>query len=285
LAFSLSIILWGSGQFYNGHWKEGAMFLLLMVNFIVYPAIGALFRDDLKPLVELIPFSSSLGVSAFLGLYFAGLCIWLYGAMRAYGMATRERTGRFQGVTESLLPPLCSLLVPGWGQFLNGQGRKGLFFLSVACAGFFMAGAIPGIFLLWESLEPSTLRGFLEWVLAGCLAFSPVVLLLWICGVHDALKVCLDDLKKESMRERMACAWNRVKLYGWKKTVFRRLKPFALLGLSLALSVAVASRYFPRDFYLREIARVQNELEARQMTVIPHLIDRALEMVCKSGNG
>jgi TM2 domain-containing membrane protein YozV len=202
LAFSLSIILWGGGQFYNGHWKEGAMFLLLMVNFIVYPAIGALFRDDLKPLVELLPVSSSMGVSAFLVLFFAGLCIWLYGARRAYRAATQEMTGRFEGVTDFLLPPFCSLLVPGWGQFLNGQGRKGLFFLFVACAGFFTVGAIPGIFLLWDSLEPSALRGGLEWVLAGCLAFSPAVFLLWLCGVHDALKVSASMTSRRSPYER-----------------------------------------------------------------------------------
>jgi hypothetical protein len=148
-----------------------------------------------------------------------------------------------------------------------------------------MAGAIPGIFLLWESLEPSTLRRGLEWVLAGCLAFSPAVLLLWLCGVYDALKVSFDDLKKESIRKRMACAWNRVKLHGWQKTVIRGLIRFSLLSLSLALSVAIASRYFPRDFYLQEIKHVQNELKAKQMTVIPHLIDRAIEMVCKSDNG
>jgi hypothetical protein len=74
----------------------------------------------------------------------------------------------------------------------------------------------------------------------------------------------------------MACAWNRVKLHGWQKTVFRGLIRFSLLGLTLALSVAIASRYFPRDFYLQEIERVQNELKAKQMTVIPHLIDRTL---------
>jgi hypothetical protein len=40
VAFSLSIILWGGGQFYSRHWKEGAMFLLLMVNFIAFPVVG-----------------------------------------------------------------------------------------------------------------------------------------------------------------------------------------------------------------------------------------------------
>ncbi len=275
IAFSLSIIIWGGGQFYNGRWKEGAMFLLLMVNFIVFPVVGGLFWD-VKPLVELLPVSASTVVSAVLTFYFAGLCIWLYGARRAYGMATMEMSSRFEGVTNPLFPPFCSLLVPGWGQFLNGQGRKGIFFLFVACAGFFMAAAIPGIFLLWESLEPSVLRGFLEWVLAGCLAFSPVIILLWICGVHDALKVCLDDLKKESIRKRIACAWNRVKFQGWQKTVSRGLIRFALFGSSLALSAAIAYHYFPRDFYLQEIRRLQNELKAKQMTVIPHLIDRVL---------
>jgi hypothetical protein len=282
LAFSLSIILWGGGQFYNGHWKEGAMFLLLMVNFIAYTIIGALFRNDLKPLLELLPISPSMGVSAILVLIFAGLCIWLYGARRAYRAATQQMAGRFEGVTAPLLPPFCSLLVPGWGQFLNGQSRKGLFFLFVACAGFFTAGAIPGIFFLWESFEPSALRVCLEWALAGCLAFSPVLLLLWLCGVHDALKVSLDDLKKESVRERMACAWNRVKMHGWQKTVLRGLIRFAFLGITLAVSVAIASRYFPRDFYLHEIERVQHELKAKHMTVIPHLIDRALAFGTKN---
>jgi TM2 domain-containing membrane protein YozV len=277
LAFSLSIIIWGGGQFYNGRWKEGAMFLLLMVNFIVFPSVGVLCWNDLKPLVEMLPVSTSAVVSAILACYLAGLCVWLFGARRAYVTATQEMSGRFEGVTNTLLPPFCSLLVPGWGQFFNGQGKKGTFFLFVACAGFFVTAAVPGIFLLWQSLEPTVLRRVIEWVLAVCLAFFPVVILLWICGVLDALKVCLDDLKKEPIRKRIACARNRVKFHGWRKTVLRGLMRFALFGFSLALSVSIASHYFPKDFYLREIGRVSNELKAKQMTVIPHFIDKILE--------
>jgi TM2 domain-containing membrane protein YozV len=276
IAFSLSIIIWGGGQFYNGRWKEGGMFLLLMVNFILFPSVVVLCWDDLRPLVKVLPVSTSMGVSAILTCYLAGLCIWLYGARQAYVTATREMKGRFKGVTNTLLPPFCSFLVPGWGQFLNGQGKKGTFFLFVACAGFFMTAAIPGIFFLWQSLEPTVLRRFLEWVLAVCLAYSPFILLLWLFGIIDALKVCLDDLKKESVRKRIECARNRLQLNGWQKTVFRGVIRFALLGFSLVLSIAIASHFFPRDFYLQQIGRVQNDLKAKQMTVIPRLIDDVL---------
>jgi TM2 domain-containing membrane protein YozV len=278
IAFSLSIIIWGGGQFYNGRWKEGTMFLLLMMTFVVFPSVGVLCWDDLKPLMEVLPAGTSTVASAIMACYLAGLCVWLYGARRAYVTATREMSVRFEGVTNTLLPPFCSLLVPGWGQFLNGQGKKGTFFLFVACAGFFMTAAIPAIFFLWQSLEPTVLRRFLEWVLAVSLAFLPGVILLWICGVLDALKVCLDDLKKESIRERLECALNRVKFHGWQKTVSRGLIRFALFGFSFALFVAIASHYFPKDFYLQEIGRVQKELKAKQMTVIPHLIDRVLDL-------
>jgi TM2 domain-containing membrane protein YozV len=286
IAFSLSMIIWGGGQFYNGRWKEGAMFLLLMVNFIVFPSVGVLYRNDLKPLVEMIPLGTSTVVSTILTCYLAGLCVWLYGARRAYVTATQEMSGRFEGVSNTLLPPFCSLLVPGWGQFFNGQGKKGTFFLFVACAGFFMTVAIPLIFLLWQSLEPTVLRSFLEWVLAVCVAIFPVIILLWICGVLDALKVCLDDLKKEPVRKRIAFAWNRVKFHGWRKTVLRGLMRFAFLGFSLSLSIFIASHYFPKDFYLREIGRVSNELKAKQMTVIPRFIDKILDReYLRNGNG
>ncbi len=286
VAFSLSIIVWGGGQFYNGRWKEGAMFLLLMVNFVLFPSVAVLCWDDLWPLVKGLPVSTSMGISVMLTCYLAGLCVWLYGARRAYVTAAREMNGRFRGVTNTLLPPFCSFLVPGWGQFLNGQGRKGTFFLFVACAGFFMAAAIPAIFLLWKSLEPTAMRRFLEWVLAVCLAYSPFVIVLWICGIIDALRVCVDDLKKESVRKRIVCARNRIKFQGWQKTVFRGLTRFALFSSSLVLAVALASHYFPNDFYLKEIGFVQKELKSKQMTVIPHLIDIVLDREgLRNGNG
>jgi hypothetical protein len=257
-----------------------------MLEFIVFPVAGGLFWYRPGRAMELLPASESVTASVFLTFYLAVLCIWLYGARRAYGIAAREVSGRFGGVTNPLFPFFCSLLVPGWGQFLNGQGRKGSFFLLVACAGFFMAAAIPGIFLVWGSLEPSVMRRFLEWVLAGCLAFSPVVILLWIYAAHDALRVCLDDLKKESIRNRIECALNRVKFHGWRNTVLRGLMRLALFGFSLALAVGIASRYLPGNFYLQEIGLMRDELKTKQMTVIPGLIDMVLDREgLRSGHG
>lgn len=143
--------------------------------------------------------------------------------------------------------------------------------------GFFSAGAIPAILLFWDRLGQSTLKGDIEWLLAGCLLISPIVLIVWILGAYDALRVSMDDVKKEPWIMRMGYALNRMKLKGWKGTVIPRLKILSIFLVCLSLALLIAYRYLPASFYKEEMVRARNEFKARQMTVLPNLIDGALK--------
>lgn len=279
VAFSLSILIWGGGQFYTGYWIEGAILFLFMLGFYSFSALELFFRDSDSLKSFVIPFHHQIWLPLFMILYFAGLAIWLFGSVRAYFLAAAERNERYQGVKQPLVPALCSLLVPGWGQFLNGQTKKGLFFLLIGFIGFFSVGVIPSIFFFWDDLGQSIMKADIEKVLAGCILSSPVVLLFWMCGIYDAFIICKEEVKKEPLLMRMSYALNRLKLKGWKESITPRLKLLSILLIFFTISILVAYRYTPKSFYLEEMARTSNELKARQMTILPELIDRSIKEI------
>ena len=100
------------------------LFQSLMLLFLIGTGLGVLFRKALGALL------SGYGIpltKAFLSLEFLLLSVlvfWIYNAVDAYRATARARRVPFRGIENKALPALASLLIPGWGQFMNGHPRK-----------------------------------------------------------------------------------------------------------------------------------------------------------------
>jgi hypothetical protein len=151
--------------------------------------------------------------------------------------------------------------------------------LPLTLIGLFAVPALVVIPLFWPRLDTATDRFFWETVLVAVLALSPLILLIWPLSSFDALKVSRDDTKKEPVLKRIEYANNRRRMYGWGRGVFPYFKQTLVLGLSLALCLAVAYYQFPRDYYVARLQNLQVQLSQQHLVLIPRLIDRFLQDV------
>lgn len=279
VAFSWSILVWGGGQIYRNQGSIGALLLLLMVNFYADPVLIWLYRDPVLAWLRGLAITSSQILTAATLFYFSGLLVWLSSAEQAYHRITADRTEPFRGIDSSWIPTVCSMVLPGWGQFLNGQAQKGALFLLVGLLGFFAVPTALLIWFFWPHLETATDRLFWERNLVALIFVTPIVLLLWPLNCFDALKVSLDETKKEPVFKRLEYANNRRRMFGWGRGVFPFFKQTVTFALVLVLCATIAYYAFPRDYYVTLLQHLQVQLSQQHMVLIPQLIGRLLHHV------
>jgi TM2 domain-containing membrane protein YozV len=278
LAFSLSLLIWGGGQVYTRHYQLGVLYFLLMTNFYLFLWLLVTYWRPLTALLKTFDISSSQLLVPCGAFVVAGLLLWIVNAIHAYALAGSDRAEAFEGVSNPVLPALCSLLLPGWGQFLNGQMKKGACFLIIAMVGLFSVGCIVLVPYLWPTLEETFDRLFVERVLLVAVLLSPLALLLWGVSAYDALRVGLDPLKKEPLHKRFEYALNRMRMKGWP-WVLRRVELTVMFGLYLVFLLALSQHYFPQDYYAAKLKNLQVRTAERHMVLIPRQIDRFLYRV------
>ncbi len=98
---------------------------------------------------------------------------------QAYGRAGRAAGGGFDGMRVPLVSGISSLLVPGWGQILNAQIGKGLFFLVFMHAAA-VALAYTLLTPLGEVVSPTVP------VVFGVIGAAAM---MWVLSVYDAVLV------------------------------------------------------------------------------------------------
>ncbi len=187
-AASLSLWIWGSGQWLNGDRDlAGLLFAwqlqIAAIHYLVVSLWGSIRRMAHVFFVtewELL-------------LYVAALDFWLiflllFNVSQAYRSAERGG-GRFGGLRNAWLSGLTSLLVPGWGQILNGQLRKGLFFLFAFVTQIWLLGfyLMTPLYRVVSELDPN------QALLRNVIQVGKVVLggttILWLLSVYDAVLV------------------------------------------------------------------------------------------------
>jgi len=172
-------------------------------------------------------------------------------------------------VSTRAYPVLCSLLIPGWGQFLNGQPLKGGLFAGCAVLSVFSLVSVLGILPLWPSLEKSDSRLVVEEVLLMSMLYLLITPALWIFSVFDAWKVGQDEIKKAPLLERLRAANNRRRARGWVRGVFPQIKTTVLLALLLTfLLVIINQYYFPRNYYSAYLTDAQKWSSKQGMALI-----------------
>jgi TM2 domain-containing membrane protein YozV len=275
-AYSLSLIFWGGGQLYNDELVKGTLFLLAMVITSGGAALSVIYRFSLLHFLRAHEVSLAGAFLSIQILVFCVLFFWIYNAGNAYHTARKMRKTSFPGVTSRLYPALCSLLVPGWGQFLNGQPVKGSIHAALSVIGIFSALTVPATFFAWPLLDISDARYIAEGIAAIALFIVPLVPLLWSLSCYDALRVSLDDYLKEPLLERIKAANNRRRTQGWVRGLFPQIRMTAVLFLFLVFLMILIYYYIPLDYYVERLTNIQSSLEDQDMTIVPELIGRVL---------
>jgi len=279
LAATLSLLIWGAGQFYNRELKWAFLFTLLMVNFYLIPALIIVYWDSLAPYFETFHITRSDAVMGTGVFWVAGLIFWIFNVLHAYYSVEKCRTKPFEGINHPVLVTVCSILVPGWGQLLNGQPKKAFFFLIFAAVGFAAVMIPVSIFFIWPALAAVEDRIAVEWMVVAAAVVFPLVLLMWLVGLYDAIKVGLDPVKREPLRNRFEYAINRIRIKGLARGVLPQMKVFLMLVLLLAFSSVIGYYYFPLNDYVPLLRSLEESTEARGMVLTPYLIDHLREAI------
>jgi TM2 domain-containing membrane protein YozV len=274
VAYSLSLLFWGAGQIYNGQKVKGQRFLFSML----LSCLGAvLILQYGKQLLHALRSYDISSLSIFMTaevLLFGALVFWIYNANNAYHAAVRSRRTPFTEVPSRVYPFLCSLLIPGWGQHLNGQPVKGSIFSCWLIFSLFSIVSIPAALLAWPSLEASTTRTTIEGIFTLMVLSAPLIPLLWIVGSFDAFKVSSDDLKKERLFDRIKYANNRRRSQGLVRGVIPQIRLTILLLLFLSFLLIISYHYFPKQYYGDLLLDAQIWLQTRGMTAVPALMGK-----------
>jgi hypothetical protein len=187
-AASLSLFVWGSGQWLNGD-RDLAMLLVLSqgliatLHYLIVATWSPIRRMAHVFFIE--EWELLLGAAA---IDFWLIFLLLFNVSQAYKSAERQR-GAFSGLKRPLLSGLASALVPGWGQILNGQLRKGLFFLLTFVTQVYLLAfyLMTPLYRIVSDLDPNQvlLREIIQYGKVLLVATS----LLWMMSIYDAVLV------------------------------------------------------------------------------------------------
>jgi hypothetical protein len=274
VAYTLSLLVWGAGQMYNGQKEKGQWFFFFMLLSGAATFFSLVYW---RSFLDVLRSPGISGLSIFLFaevLLFCALVFWTYNAGDAYHTAVRARKTPFTEVPSRVMPFLCSLLIPGWGQHLNGQPIKGSIFSCCLIFSLFAVVSIPVILLAWPSLQTSAARTTIEGIFMLMVLFAPLIPLVWILSSYDALKISLDDIRKERIFDRIKYANNRRRAQGLVRGVIPHIRLTIFLMLVLVFLLIISNHYFPKEFYRDILVDAQTWLQTRGMTFVPTVIGK-----------
>lgn len=187
LAASCSMLVSGSGHFLHGRWKTGAAYLAV-------PCLAAGLHGLLGAYWSGISgFAARFGLDEpdlLFGLLLIDVlvvAVLLAGVWTSYALGRACSGDLREPRPHPAAPALASLLVPGWGQIINGQPLKSLAFLGKTYAGLLALAAwwlIPApIDRLLSGLSDALPPGL---VLSG---FAAAALMVWAVSLYDAILV------------------------------------------------------------------------------------------------
>jgi len=188
LASTLSLFVCGAGQAVNGQWRLGL--LLFLAEVLAVATHWSLVRawSFFRDLAHIFAISEEELFLAVAAVDFLLVFFLLYNVAQAYHQG-EGGNGEFAGLGRPLVAGLASLLVPGWGQLLNAQVGKALFFLFCVLTEIYVVAllVLTSFFDLFPQLGLERLirtRG--EVVQLSLFFFASMI---WILSVYDAYLV------------------------------------------------------------------------------------------------
>lgn len=272
IAVCLDMLVWGSGHLYLRQYCRGATLMAAMAAFCSMVWYLVMVPDAVAGLATASGLPASLLLAWSVGPLSLLLITWLSSAVDAYGRAVETRGEPFRGVGFMLWPLLGSLVFPGWGQFLNGQPKKGLFFGLFGILGICSVLLVILAGRFWPFLHPGPDGAVFEIIFVGAFATLPLVLLMWIVAVHDAFWACREPVRKWPLRKRWHYFSERMRTHGAARALVPQIRSTALLGLLLAVTLLAGSLYVPGDFYLSALERARHGMTAGRLEIAPELI-------------
>lgn len=273
-AASLSLLLWGGGQLYNGQRAiANWLFLLQILNFGSL-IVGGIYWPRLAWWLDLHFRFDTTGPALVTLFFLWGAAGWIWGTLQAYQEADRRGQERFAGKEREGIAALYSLAVPGWGQYLNGQPRKGAAFQALVLLEGLTCLTLLAAYSGFESLQRPENRAVLEKALLGAAAALPLLAFAHVLSAYDAFKVARYPGLRQNPWLRMKFAWTRYRtgmgrqLPGAK----RRLRALVLI-LLLVVADLLAIFYSPRSFYVNQAAWLALHLRGKGMVQVPALLD------------
>jgi TM2 domain-containing membrane protein YozV len=196
-AGTLSLFVWGLGQLYNGDVRLAMLFLLgeLLVGAFHYLLI--MTWDRLRTFAHLFFISEWEMLLYASSIDFCLIFFMIYNVWQAYREA-EARGGCFSGLHSPLVAGAASLLIPGWGQMLNGQVGKAVVFLFSFLLQIYLLALylMSPFYRLVADLDPEKL--VLKKAIWVGMAALFATALSWLLSIYDAVLVArytrrLDD--------------------------------------------------------------------------------------------
>jgi TM2 domain-containing membrane protein YozV len=188
IASSLSMFLPGAGQAYNGQRQLGLL-LFLVQGMAAAAHWGVAQRwSDLVELGSLFGWNEWQIFRALAVADVVILLVFLVGVYQAYRRAEHD-VGGYDGMNQPMVSGLASLLLPGWGQIMNGQVGKGLVFLSGLLGGLYVMGflMLTPVVRLMDQADPT--HELLSRATTLAIGVLSAGVLLWVLSVYDAVLV------------------------------------------------------------------------------------------------
>lgn len=187
-ASTLSLFVCGLGQLYNGDGKLAALFFLSEALILAFHYFMYMTWDRIKTFAHLFFISEWELMLYASSIDFCVIFFLIYNVAQAYRGA-ESGGGRFEGLHRPFVAGLASLCVPGWGQLLNGQLGKAVFFLfSFLLQGYLMTLYLMSpLFRILVDIEPRKL--ILDKAIKVGMGILFVTALSWILSTYDAFIV------------------------------------------------------------------------------------------------
>jgi TM2 domain-containing membrane protein YozV len=272
-AASLSLFLWGGGDFYNGQRARGRWLLLLQILYLgVLIGAGLSWPLPIRWLDRYFRFGTTVPALLIL-LVTWGMAGWVWGTFHAYREADRGREP-FAGREQEGIAALCSCAVPGWGQYLNGQPLKGAIFQTLLFLEVLAWITLVAAYTGFETLRRPENRAFLETVLLVAAAALPLLTLPRVLSAYDAFRVARYPGLRQPPWHRAKFALTRY----WTGTgrglpSMRRCIQALVLILLLVGADFLHSFLNPRTFYASQAASLAHHLRGKGMVQIPALLN------------
>ncbi|HKI50645.1 MAG TPA: hypothetical protein VJ995_01100 [Geothermobacteraceae bacterium] len=271
-SFSLALLVPGSGHLYLGYRRQG--FWIMGAALAVTAAVLTLMmaRETVYRALTAYPEQASLLLVSFLGLSLVGLGLWLASAVDAYRRPMLRRREAWPGLENPLFPLVCSLVLPGWGQVLNGQFKKGFFFLSLVSLGCFVLESLGGGLYFWPLIKQGPLRGIIDWLLIASVLALPLMLSGWLAAAFDAY---LSGQRLIRQRFSRAVPSKRASGPGFA----RMLVPRTSAVLCLLLAISLGMQLVPKDYYASRLEQVQAGLQESNLQQSSAMLAKLIDLM------
>jgi TM2 domain-containing membrane protein YozV len=187
-ASTLSLFICGLGQFYNGDSKLAALFFLSEVLIVAFHYFLFMTWDRIRTFAHLFFVNEWEMMLYASSIDFCVIFFLIYNVAQAYRGA-EARGGRFDGLHQPITSGLASLCVPGWGQLLNGQLGKAVFFLFSFLLQTYLITLylMSPLYRILVAIEPE--KPFLDKAIKVGMGILFVTALSWLLSTYDAFIV------------------------------------------------------------------------------------------------